>query len=79
MPTAAASLRCARWLEQLNAPRAGSALDTLSMGMSGDFREAIAEGATMVRIGTALFRPTQQPAPLKPGLVECCQWIHGTG
>jgi hypothetical protein len=25
------------------------------MGMSGDFREAIAEGATIVRIGTAIF------------------------
>lgn len=30
-------------------------LDTLSMGMSGDLELAIAEGATMVRIGTALF------------------------
>ena len=30
-------------------------LDTLSMGMSDDFALAIAEGATMVRIGTALF------------------------
>ena len=29
--------------------------DTLSMGMSGDYPDAIAEGATMVRIGTALF------------------------
>ena len=29
--------------------------DTLSMGMSGDYALAIAEGATMVRIGTALF------------------------
>jgi len=29
--------------------------DTLSMGMSGDFAEAIAAGATIVRIGTALF------------------------
>lgn len=33
----------------------GHALDTLSMGMSGDFESAIAEGATHVRIGTALF------------------------
>ena len=32
-------------------------MDTLSMGMSGDLEEAIAEGATMVRIGTALFGP----------------------
>jgi pyridoxal phosphate enzyme (YggS family) len=33
----------------------GLKLDTLSMGMSGDFEAAIAEGATLVRIGTALF------------------------
>jgi len=33
----------------------GLPLDTLSMGMSGDFRAAIFEGATLVRIGTALF------------------------
>jgi PLP dependent protein len=39
--------------EQLNAE--GHHLDTLSMGMSGDFESAIAEGATHVRIGTALF------------------------
>ncbi|MBB6368040.1 hypothetical protein FHR56_003205 [Xanthomonas sacchari] len=30
-------------------------VDTLSMGMSGDFADAIAAGATMVRVGTALF------------------------
>jgi pyridoxal phosphate enzyme (YggS family) len=40
-------------LEALNA--SGHKLDTLSMGMSGDFESAIAEGATLVRIGTALF------------------------
>jgi uncharacterized pyridoxal phosphate-containing UPF0001 family protein len=33
----------------------GLALDTLSMGMSHDIEPAIAEGATWVRIGTALF------------------------
>jgi pyridoxal phosphate enzyme (YggS family) len=33
----------------------GFALDTLSMGMSGDYAAAIAEGATMIRIGTAIF------------------------
>ena len=33
----------------------GIATDTLSMGMSGDYRAAILEGATIVRIGTALF------------------------
>ncbi len=30
-------------------------LPTLSMGMSGDFEVAIAEGSTMVRVGTAIF------------------------
>jgi PLP dependent protein len=35
----------------------GLELDTLSMGMSGDFEAAIEEGATLVRVGTALFGP----------------------
>lgn len=35
----------------------GTTLDTLSMGMSGDFELAIQEGATIVRVGTALFGP----------------------
>ena len=39
--------------EDLN--RTGLALDTLSMGMSGDFEAAIQEGATIVRLGTILF------------------------
>lgn len=34
---------------------AGHRLDTLSMGMSGDYPAAIAEGATQLRIGTAIF------------------------
>jgi len=42
-------------LESANAQ--GLALDTLSMGMSGDLDAAVAEGATIVRIGTALFGP----------------------
>jgi pyridoxal phosphate enzyme (YggS family) len=33
----------------------GIATDTLSMGMSGDYRAAIFEGSTLVRIGTAIF------------------------
>ena len=33
----------------------GIATDTLSMGMSGDMQAAIMEGATMVRIGSAIF------------------------
>jgi len=40
---------------QLN--RNGFKLDTLSMGMSADLEVAIAEGATMVRIGRAIFNP----------------------
>jgi pyridoxal phosphate enzyme (YggS family) len=39
--------------DELNA--AGHALDVLSMGMSADFEAAIEEGATHVRIGTAIF------------------------
>ena len=38
---------------------AGIATDTLSMGMSADFEAAILEGATIVRIGTALFGARQ--------------------
>ena len=41
--------------ERLNA--GGLALDTLSMGMTDDLEAAIAEGATLVRVGTALFGP----------------------
>jgi len=37
--------------------RDGIVMDTLSMGMSDDFRAAIMEGATIVRIGTAVFGP----------------------
>jgi uncharacterized pyridoxal phosphate-containing UPF0001 family protein len=33
----------------------GLPLDTLSMGMSADMAAAIAEGSTMVRVGTAIF------------------------
>jgi pyridoxal phosphate enzyme (YggS family) len=39
----------------------GAPLPHLSMGMSGDFEVAIEEGATMVRIGTALFGPRAKP------------------
>ena len=38
----------------------GTALRHLSMGMSHDFELAIAEGATLVRIGTLLFGGKQQ-------------------
>jgi uncharacterized pyridoxal phosphate-containing UPF0001 family protein len=33
------------------------------MGMSGDFDQAIAEGSTMVRVGTALFGPRSTSEP----------------
>jgi PLP dependent protein len=40
----------------------GIQLDALSMGMSGDLEAAIAEGATLVRVGTAIFGPrTRSP------------------
>ena len=45
----------------------GLRLDTLSMGMSGDFEAAIQEGATVVRIGTALFGP--RPDGAAPGTI----------
>jgi pyridoxal phosphate enzyme (YggS family) len=44
-------------LERLNA--AGFGLDTLSMGMSQDLEAAIMEGATIVRVGTAIFGQRQ--------------------
>ncbi len=44
---------------QLN--RQGLQLDTLSMGMSHDFAAAIAEGATMVRVGSAIFGKRDYP------------------
>lgn len=37
-------------------------IDCLSMGMSGDYEDAIAQGATLVRVGTALFGPRPAPA-----------------
>lgn len=40
----------------------GTPLPHLSMGMSGDFEVGIEEGATIVRIGTALFGPRAKPA-----------------
>jgi pyridoxal phosphate enzyme (YggS family) len=40
--------------------------DTLSMGMSQDFEIAVAEGATMVRVGTALFGPRNSSSTNRP-------------
>lgn len=44
-------------VQQLNCP----ALDSFSFGMSGDLKAAIMEGATMVRVGTALFGERHYP------------------
>jgi pyridoxal phosphate enzyme (YggS family) len=44
-----------RELRERVAQRLGRPLPELSMGMSGDFEVAVEEGATMVRVGTALF------------------------
>ncbi len=52
-------VRLADLLDRLNG--AGHRLDTLSMGMSDDFEAAIAAGATLIRIGSALFG--QRPTP----------------
>ena len=41
------------WLQSISPP--GTALPDLSMGMSGDFGVAIEEGATLIRIGSALW------------------------
>ena len=35
----------------------GTTIDCLSMGMSGDYEDAVREVATLVRVGTALFGP----------------------
>ena len=44
-----------RALQQELSSATGTALDELSMGMSGDYEVAIEEGATLVRVGSALF------------------------
>lgn len=49
--------RIAKRISGMNLP--GVAMDELSMGMTGDFEVAIEEGATLVRIGTAIFGARQ--------------------
>jgi len=72
-PTTDAQLQRARFRELRgifeSLRREGLALDTLSMGMSDDMEAAIAEGSTMVRIGTAIFgqrRAGGSSAPFDP-------------
>ena len=49
-------------LERINA-ESGAGLDTLSMGMSDDLEAAIMEGATIVRVGTAIFGQREYQTP----------------
>lgn len=60
--------RALRELKLACEEKLGAPLPHLSMGMSGDFEVAIEEGATLVRIGTALFGA--RPKPQKPAFVE---------
>ncbi|MBK9140443.1 MAG: YggS family pyridoxal phosphate-dependent enzyme [Verrucomicrobia bacterium] len=55
-----------RELKQECEQRLGAPLAHLSMGMTGDFEVAIEEGATLVRIGTALFGERPRHTPLGP-------------
>ncbi|RTR05470.1 YggS family pyridoxal phosphate-dependent enzyme [Halomonas nitroreducens] len=48
-------------LEALRARFPDAELDTLSMGMSGDLEAAVQEGATLVRLGTAIFGERRRP------------------
>ena len=59
-----ANLRAIR--DQL-AARFGVALPELSMGMTGDLAAAIAEGSTMLRVGTALFGERTPPPEILLG------------
>ena len=52
--------RSLRELKRQCEERLGAPLPQLSMGMSGDFEVAIEEGATLVRVGTALFGERQR-------------------
>lgn len=63
---------CFRRLRDLGRRLAGSmpaGMITLSMGMSGDYEMAIEEGATMIRVGTAVFgpRPAAPAVPVREG------------
>ena len=53
--------RALRELRDRLAERAGLPFGTLSMGMSGDFEIAVEEGATLVRVGSALFGRRPRP------------------
>jgi pyridoxal phosphate enzyme (YggS family) len=54
------------WFRRLRELAERHGLPELSMGMSGDFEVAVEEGATMVRVGTAIFGPR----PVRPAGTE---------
>jgi pyridoxal phosphate enzyme (YggS family) len=54
------TFRALRLLRDTIKKEKGLWLPTLSMGMSGDYATAVAEGATMIRLGTALFGPREE-------------------
>jgi PLP dependent protein len=62
IPPAVAEAEQSRpWFRRLRELRDGTGLEHLSMGMSADFEVAVEEGATMVRVGTAIFGPRAAP------------------
>jgi len=69
IPPAADGVEASRpWFRRLRELRDASGLEHCSMGMSGDFEVAIEEGATMVRVGTAIFGPrVARPAVTEGG------------
>jgi len=62
--------RSLRELRDRGSDLLGAPLTDLSMGMSGDFEVAIEEGATIVRIGTALFGDRPKVAPTRENVGE---------
>ena len=62
------TFRGLRELKERCEQKLGVPLAHLSMGMSGDFEIAIEEGATIVRIGTALFG--SRPKPPRPAVID---------
>jgi pyridoxal phosphate enzyme (YggS family) len=68
IPPAAESAEASRkWFRRLRELRDAAGLEHCSMGMSGDFEVAIEEGATMVRVGTAIFGPRAPRAAVTEG------------
>lgn len=58
---------------------AGLPLDTLSMGMSADLETAIAEGATMVRVGSAIFGARERTEDVSSAAVKSTLSNTGSG